>query len=78
MCMKTTRFTVQLSAMIALLAACGDPRTAGAARQDAGEVDLSARTQSRMASDPLAQRADSLLRAGRPWRATVQNHLPLW
>ena len=69
--MQIQRFTMHVSSLIALVAACGDMGTAGAARQDAGEVDLSARAPARMTADPLAQRADSLVRAGRPWRATV-------
>ena len=68
---------VPVWAMMAVLAACSDTRSAIAARQDGGEVDLSAAAHVRMTADSLAQRADSLVRAGRPWRASALLAPPL-
>ena len=54
-----------------LLGGCagGDPRDAAAS---AGEVDLAAAGYVPAATDdPLARQADSLVRAGRPWRASA-------
>ncbi len=51
---------------------CGDGSAARPAQQSGGDVDISpgAATE-RLQSDPLVQRADSLVRAGRHWRATA-------
>jgi soluble lytic murein transglycosylase len=55
-----------------LLAACGREGGAHQAARSNGDVDLSAPAAGvRLADDPLAARADSLVRAGRPWRATA-------
>lgn len=50
--------------------ACGQTPDAGATDRR-GEVDVRQANTARLGGDPLAQRADSLVRAGRPWRATV-------
>jgi soluble lytic murein transglycosylase len=50
--------------------ACGQTPDARATARG-GEVDLRQATSARLGSDPLAARADSLVRAGRPWRATA-------
>ena len=51
---------------------CGEGSAARPARQGGGDVDISpGATTERLQSDPLVQRADSLVRAGRHWRATA-------
>ena len=68
--MKRNRKSLLLCTTLAL-AACGsasDARSAG----ESGEVDLAHTTaMTSVDGDPLAARADSLVRAGRPWRATA-------
>lgn len=52
--------------------ACGERAHTQGPRESGGDVDLSrARPAWSLQGDPLAQRADSLVRAGRPWRATL-------
>ena len=60
-----------LIVLSALAIACGDSARAPESRESGGDVDLSREsTATDLQGDPLAQRADSLVRAGRPWRAT--------
>src|SRR5881397_1441582 len=47
---------------------CAVPRTAG---DPPRATDLSTGAQAMLPADPLAARADSLVRAGRAWRATL-------
>ena len=63
---------LQSALMMVLLATagCGRDDTSGALEQG-GEVDLRAATAARLQGDPLAARADSLVRAGRAWRASA-------
>ena len=50
---------------------CGEGEASRPAEERDGEVVLAQSTNaSSLQSDPLANRADSLVRAGRPWRAT--------
>jgi soluble lytic murein transglycosylase len=52
--------------------ACGRGPDLSAGAQAGGEVDLATgRATVSLAADPLAARADSLVQAGRPWRATA-------
>lgn len=61
---------VTLTAVVAT--ACGADGAAGdTASASAGDVDLSAAQPAARASDPLVARADSLVRAGRAWRASA-------
>lgn len=64
------RLVYPITALVALaFAACGDesPRTS---RDSNGDVDVD-RRPAELQGDPLAVQADSLVRAGRPWRATA-------
>lgn len=54
-----------------LAASTACAQTSDASRQGEGEVDLSRSATAQLAGDPLVVRADSLLRDGRPWRATA-------
>jgi soluble lytic murein transglycosylase len=55
-----------------LAASCGDRADAGSLNTPHGEVDLARpRAATPLQGDPIVQRADSLLRAGRAWRATA-------
>jgi soluble lytic murein transglycosylase len=53
-----------------LAAGCGGADASGR-EASAGEVDLAATASASPSSDPLARQADSLVRAGRPWRASA-------
>ena len=58
--------------LVTLAVACGDSAREYGSRASGGDVDLSrALSAPALQSDPLARRADSLVRAGRPWRATA-------
>ncbi len=63
------RYDLLLSIAAAALCACvgtgNDRRTAS------GDVDLAGATRPALPADSIVQRADSLIRAGRPWRATL-------
>jgi len=60
-----------LATALAMALACGDRARTQGHRESGGDVDLShASLAPSLQGDPLAQRADSLVRAGRPWRAT--------
>ena len=63
------RFAYPITLLVVLLAACGHdlPR---ASSDSNGDVDI-ARMPGALQGDPLATQADSLVRAGRPWRATA-------
>ena len=61
-----------LTAALALAVACDDSARSHGLRESGGDVDLSrARTSVPLQGDPLARRADALVLAGRPWRATA-------
>ena len=60
---------ITIVALLWTVAACAQSESRAA---DGGpETDLAQATTVRLAGDPLAARADSLIRAGRPWRATA-------
>ncbi|NUS34055.1 MAG: transglycosylase SLT domain-containing protein [Gemmatimonadaceae bacterium] len=65
----TRYWTTGLATWLWTSTACAqtEPRTAARAV----EVDLARTSGERLTGDPLAASADSLIRAGRPWRATV-------
>jgi soluble lytic murein transglycosylase len=65
----TSLHLIVLSASLWAAGACAQGDSRAAAR--AAETDISAVAGERLAGDPLATRADSLVRAGRPWRATA-------
>ena len=56
---------------VLMLAACDARSDAPASQETGGNVDLSANAPGQSQGDALAQRADSLVRAGRAWRATA-------
>ena len=60
-----------LPLFIAVFAACVERAESRAKDSAAGDVDLSRPKAAAVADDPLAQRADSLLRTGHAWRATA-------
>jgi soluble lytic murein transglycosylase len=65
-----TRFcTVGLATWLWATTACAQTESRAADR--AADTDLTRPTGARLAGDSLAARADSLIRAGRPWRATA-------
>ena len=58
--------------VLLLVASCGDETNSRRLETSDGDVDLTrTRAITMLQGDPLAQRADSLLRAGRAWRATA-------
>lgn len=64
------RLSTRIPVVLALgIAACGHD-SSRATRQSKGDVDI-ARLPGVLQGDPLAAQADSLVRAGRPWRATA-------
>jgi hypothetical protein len=60
-------------AALAAFCAVGCQRDAAPneARRSEGDVELAGRQEPTLQGDPLATRADSLVRSGRPWRATA-------
>src|SRR4051794_23031430 len=65
-----TRFcTIGLATWLWATTACAQTESRAANR--AVDTDLTRAAGERLAGDPLAARADSLVRAGRPWRATI-------
>ena len=68
--MKSCRVAL-VATVLAMALACGDRASPHGSRESGGDVDLSHTNNApSLQGDPLAQRADSLVRAGRPWRAT--------
>ena len=65
----TRSYCIALVASLWTATACAqtESRSADSAR----ETDVARAAPARLAGDPLAARADSLIRAGRPWRATA-------
>jgi soluble lytic murein transglycosylase len=51
--------------------ACGSGAAPDRGRRSEGEVELTGHPSANLQGDPLAARADSLVRSGRPWRATA-------
>lgn len=67
---KSTAFIAALAVTGAI--ACGDADAGQREQPSQGDVDLAAASPLvSMQGDPLAVQADSLVRAGRPWRATA-------
>ncbi|MES2178693.1 MAG: lytic transglycosylase domain-containing protein [Gemmatimonadota bacterium] len=64
------RLRCLLFALLCTAAGCGSGSSAGAL-QSGGDVDLANAANASLQADTLAQRADSLVRAGRAWRATA-------
>lgn len=61
-----------LAAALAISVACDDSARSHQWHESGGDVDLwLARTAAPLQGDPLARLADSLVLAGRPWRATA-------
>jgi soluble lytic murein transglycosylase len=58
-------------ALLCASTACAQSPESQAADDPARVADISAGVQARLPAEPLAIRADSLVDAGRPWRATV-------
>src|SRR5258708_29154455 len=58
-------FSIAAAALCACVGTGNDRRTAS------GDVDLAGATRPAVLADSIVQRADSLIRAGRPWRATL-------
>src|SRR5258708_24566236 len=58
-------FSMAAAALCACVGTGNDRRTAS------GDVDLAGATRPAVLADSIVQRADSLIRAGRPWRATL-------
>ncbi len=55
-----------------ILSGCGSRSDAAATNDSGGDVDIATTLSTpRRLADPLAERADSLVRAGRAWRATA-------
>ena len=69
--MKESRAFIAVLAAIWTIA-CGQDAPAEDGRRAEGDVELAgARQEASLQGDPLAARADSLVRSGRPWRATA-------
>lgn len=65
----TRSYCIALVASLWTATACAQTESRSA---DGGpETDIARAATVRLAGDPLARRADSLIRAGRPWRATA-------
>src|SRR5260221_12199501 len=58
-------FSIAAAALCACVGTGNDRRTAS------GDVDLAGATRPAVLADSIVQRADSLIRAGRPWRAAL-------
>src|SRR5258708_36185437 len=58
-------FSMAAAALCACVGTGNDRRTAS------GDVDLAGATRPAVLADSIVQRADSLIRAGRPWRAAL-------
>ena len=70
--MNSRHAVVAVAVAVAASFACADRDAENWAEARGGDVDLvSARPARTLQGDPLAERADSLVREGRPWRATV-------
>jgi soluble lytic murein transglycosylase len=65
----TRYWTIGLATWLWASTACAQTETHAAGRTV--DADLTRAAGERLTSDPLAASADSLIRAGRPWRATV-------
>ncbi|MBA3671507.1 MAG: hypothetical protein H0W68_05730, partial [Gemmatimonadaceae bacterium] len=64
--------TGRLALLLCAVFACGsDGAATHGERSGGGDVDIASHSGVALQGDALAARADSLVRAGRPWRATV-------